>query len=59
VGVDAALGRHFWQSDGVNSHADPENPPATSTVKAGARTTFMLPKASVTVLRGQIGTANK
>jgi len=59
VGVDAAHDRHFWQSDGVNSHADPENPPATSTVKAGPRTTFMLPNASVTGPRDQIGAANK
>jgi len=47
--------QYVWQSEGINSHADPENPPATSSVKSTASTAFTLPKASITVLRGQVG----
>ena len=48
--------QYVWQANGVNSYPDPENPPAKSTVTAGPGTTFTLPKASITVLRGQVGT---
>lgn len=51
--------QYVWQSDGIKSHADPENPPAVNTVKADPSTNFTLPKASVTVLRGGISLANK
>jgi len=47
--------QYVWQSEGLNSHADPENPPATSVVESAPGTTFALPKASITVLRGQVG----
>ena len=46
--------QYVWHSDGLNSHADPENPPVTSTVSGGRQTTFTLPRASVTILRGNI-----
>ncbi|HYA23326.1 MAG TPA: discoidin domain-containing protein [Terriglobales bacterium] len=46
--------QYVWHSDGPNSHPDPENPPATSTVVGGPQATFTLPQASVTVLRGKI-----
>jgi len=46
---------YVWHSDGINSHADPESPPVSSTISAGPHTTFTLPRASVTVLRGKIG----
>jgi len=46
--------QYVWHSDGPNSHPDPENPPATSTVAGGPQATFTLPQASVTVLRGKI-----
>ena len=45
----------LWQpsakTDGV---ADPDGPPARTTVNATAATTFDLPKASITVLRGNL-----
>jgi hypothetical protein len=47
--------QYVWHSDGLNSHADPENPPVSSMVSAGPDSTFALPAASVTVLRGKIG----
>ena len=45
--------QYAWHSDGVNSRADPENPPVTRTLGPGGSLT--LPRASVTVLRGRVG----
>ena len=47
--------QYVWINDGPNSHADPDNPPAAKTIAADAQTTFVLPRASVTVIRGKIG----
>jgi hypothetical protein len=47
--------QYVWHSDGPNSHADPDNPPASSEISDGSGATFTLPRASVTVLRGKIG----
>jgi hypothetical protein len=39
----------------VSGHADPDGPPAKSTVtSAGAATTYQLPKSSIIVLRGHM-----
>lgn len=46
--------QYVWINDGPNSHPDPDNPPVATTVDANAQTTFTLPKASITVLRGKI-----
>lgn len=47
--------QYVWINDGPYSHADPDNPPVATTVLAEAGTTFTLPKASITVLRGKVG----
>jgi hypothetical protein len=47
--------QYVWINDGLNSHPDPDNPPVASTLAGNAQTTFTLPKASVTVLRGKVG----
>jgi hypothetical protein len=47
--------QYVWHSEGPNSHADPEKAPVSSTVSSNAGTTFTLPRASITVLRGKIG----
>ena len=47
--------QYGWINDGPNSHADPDNPPAASVLPGGPQAEFTLPKASVTVLRGQVG----
>ncbi len=47
--------QYVWINDGLNSHADPDNPPVATTVAAEPGTTFTLPKASITVLRGKVG----
>ncbi|MGO9405498.1 MAG: discoidin domain-containing protein [Terriglobales bacterium] len=45
--------QYVWINDGVNSHPDPDHPPLATTLTADAGTTFTLPKASITVLRGK------
>lgn len=51
--------QYEWKADGVNSHADPDGPAFGFRVNAGPKTTFTLPKASVTVLRGNGKLASK
>ena len=46
--------QYVWINDGPNSHADPDHPPVAWTVEAGSQTTFTIPKASITVLRGRV-----
>ena len=46
--------QYVWHSNGATSHADPDGPPATSTLNAKPGATFALPRASVTVLRGKL-----
>ncbi len=46
--------QYEWKNDGSNSHADPDDPPVGHRVAATAQTTFNLPKASITVLRGKV-----
>jgi F5/8 type C domain len=46
--------QYVWINDGLNSHADPDNPPVATTVTASSGTMFTLPKASITVLRGKV-----
>src|ERR1700732_2055061 len=46
--------QYVWINDGPNSHADPDNPPVATTIPPSPQTTFTLPKASITVLRGKV-----
>jgi F5/8 type C domain len=46
--------QYVWHPDGAKSHADPDGPPATSRIEPSASSTFLLPRASVTVLRGRV-----
>jgi hypothetical protein len=46
--------QYVWKADGPKSYADPDGPPIATLMSGGAQATFMLPKASVTVLRGRI-----
>lgn len=47
--------QYVWTKDGPNSHAEPDGPPVGKTIDAGRDTTFLLPKASITVVRGKVG----
>jgi hypothetical protein len=46
--------QYVWINDGANSHADPDHAPVGTTISSGPQTEFVLPKASITVLRGKI-----
>ena len=52
--VTFGSGQYAWINDGKNSHADPDHPPVSTTVEASSYGTFILPKASVNVLRGKV-----
>jgi hypothetical protein len=43
-----------WHPDREGGVADPDGPPTTTTVQAHAATSFNLPAASITVLRGKV-----
>jgi hypothetical protein len=46
--------QYVWINDGPNSHADPDGPPVARIITADSQTTFVLPRASVNVLRGKL-----
>jgi hypothetical protein len=49
--------QYQWHADRKRGHADPDNPPAHSTISADDKTQYNLPAASVTVLRGKLSAA--
>jgi len=49
--------QYQWHANGGDGFADPDGPPAQTTVTAGKDTVFDLPAASVTVIRGTLGAA--
>jgi hypothetical protein len=46
--------QYVWRPEGLKSRADPDGPPASSTVDATADTVFTLPRASLVILRGRV-----
>jgi hypothetical protein len=47
--------QYVWINDGPNSHPDPDHPPVATLLQGPPPpSTFTLPKASITVLRGRI-----
>lgn len=50
--------QYQWHADRKQGHANPDDPPARSTINGGEGTVYDLPAASLTVLRGKIGTAH-
>ena len=46
--------QYAWHPDGAKSHADPDGPPVTSTMNLKTGDAVTLPRASVTILRGQV-----
>jgi F5/8 type C domain len=46
--------QYQWHADGQNGHADPDRPPLRRTLAGGRESIFTLPKASLTVLRGEV-----
>ncbi len=52
--VSFGAANYRWHSHGVNGFPAPDGPASSSTVPSGAGAIFILPKASITVLRGAI-----
>jgi hypothetical protein len=46
--------QYVWHGADAGAHADPNLPPVETSMDATAQTVFTLPKASVTVLRGEV-----
>jgi hypothetical protein len=46
--------QYVWHGADGTAHADPNLPPAVSSIDASAQTVFTLPTASVTVVRGEV-----
>jgi hypothetical protein len=46
--------QYQWHSAMKNGYADPDDPPASRSVRADAGTVYELPAASITVLRGRL-----
>lgn len=46
--------QYVWHAQGAKSHADPDGPPATTTMNVKSGAGFTLPRASLTVLRGKL-----
>ena len=51
--------QYQWHPGGTMGHIDPDGPPLRSTLNGSADTLYQLPKASVTVLRGNISIGSK
>lgn len=51
--------QYVWINDGANSHADPDHRPIATDEPGGAGAIYVLPKASINVLRGNIGQASR
>ncbi|HZQ18334.1 MAG TPA: discoidin domain-containing protein [Terriglobales bacterium] len=50
--------QYQWHPDRKQGHADPDDSPARSTITGGPNTTYELPAASLTVLRGKIAASH-
>ena len=46
--------QYVWHPEGAKSHADPDGPLRRTSMPAGKDSSFELPRASVTVLRGHL-----
>jgi hypothetical protein len=46
--------QYVWHGADATAHADPNLPPVVSSIDASRQTVFTLPKACVTVLRGEV-----
>ena len=46
--------QYQWHPNRRNGYADPDGPPVTSTIVANENTTYTLPAASLTVVRGRL-----
>jgi hypothetical protein len=54
--ISFGANEYRWRPDNENGHAAPDGPQVKSTVSGGKGAVYSLPKASITVLRGNIAT---
>ncbi len=47
--------QYEWHAGGEKGHADPDGPAVRTKVRGDAKTGYLLPKASITVIRGKAG----
>jgi hypothetical protein len=47
--------QYQWHPNRRNGYADPDGPAVTSTIVANENTTYTLPTASLTIVRGRLG----
>ncbi|HKW98369.1 MAG TPA: discoidin domain-containing protein [Bryobacteraceae bacterium] len=52
--ITFGAGQYQWRPNGAAGHADPDGPQVKSAVNGGKSAVYSLPKASITVLRGNI-----
>ena len=52
--VTFGAAQYVWHDQGANSFADPDGPPVGTTLPGGPNAAYLLPKASITVLRGRV-----
>jgi F5/8 type C domain len=59
--VQTTLGQaqYQWHPDGEMGHTEPDGPPLSSTISGGTDTLYQLAKASLTVLRGNVGSVGQ
>jgi hypothetical protein len=53
--VTFGANEYQWRANGQNGHADPDGPQVKSAVSGGKGMVYALPKASITILRGKLG----
>ncbi len=53
--VTFGSGQFQWHAKGAEGYADPAGTPVRSTVGGGPEFSYVLPKASITILRGRLG----
>jgi hypothetical protein len=51
--------QYQWHPDRKKGYADPDGPPAKTTLTGGENTLYNLPAASLTVLRGNLPAVNQ
>ena len=49
--------QYQWHPAGKKGYAEPDGPPQTTTIAATAQTQYVLPAASLTILRGKVGSS--
>jgi hypothetical protein len=53
--VSFGAAQYEWHADGAKGYADPDGPAVRTNITGGAKTEYLLPKASITVIRGKAG----